>query len=136
MQTLYNLFIVTVFCLTQFCFDEYVICFNVCATLFWLFMWYIFKGHFDNYDISTLASTVKFYFSFIKISLKKQNINIWPLHFLCSIIWHQYQFDIITNFSMLSFFLFHPSRRIHWCFIKMIAWILKDHPSITSISEK
>ena len=89
-----------------------VIYFNFCATLLWFFMWQILRA-IGNLciDILTSASTAKFYFSHTKHLLKKYNIYTWSLKLLCSIIWHQYLFATITNFSILSFFF--PSIQRH-----------------------
>ena len=106
--------------------------FNLCVTFLWLFMWHILKAiwkhmHWHLHISSSSSKVLSFpYKNFVeKIKHLHLTITTLALNYLAPVS--------LTNFSILSFF--HPSRGIHWCFIKKVVWIFRA-PILTSISKK
>ena len=105
--------------------------FNLCVTFLWLFLWHILKAIWKHMHwhlhISISSKVLSFpHKNFVeKIKHLHLTITTFVLNYLAPVS--------LTNFSILSFF--HPSRGIHWCFIKKVVWIFRA-PILTSISKK
>ena len=125
---LWTIRIFSCFCITQFCFDEYLaFYFDFCVTLLWLFMRHIFKAIWKSICIYILrsASAANFYFFFpLKRFYWHNKTFIYDHYNSCA-----HLFDTSITFLQLIISLYYlfsdPSRGIHWCFMKKFVWIFR-----------